>query len=249
LRRCALYAIACLTAPLFAAAGPATTTPAAITEADRLFGYGAHQTNERQALEILERALSSDPADYQLLWRAARSYYYVGESAAGKERVRYFERGIDAGKRATQQYADGVEGHFWLGATWGGYCREKGGVTAFKDVKNVRGEMELVLKLNSAYEEGAAYTALGEIDRQLPRLFGGNVKRAIITLESGMKVAPANIEIKFALAEAYADADRKNDARAQLEESLRLPVSSTRGPESRRAQENARSLLSKMQSK
>jgi tetratricopeptide (TPR) repeat protein len=231
------------------ASGAPSTSPAVISEADRLFGYGADQASERQALEILERALTSDPGDYQLLWRLARSYYYVGDGAPDKERVSFFERGIDAGKRASRQNADGVEGHFWLAANWGGVCREKRGIAAFKDVKYVRNEMEMALKLNSSYEDGAAYTALGEIDRQLPKLFGGSVKRAITTLEAGLKVAPDSTEIRFALAEAYLDSDRKNDARMQLEESLKLPVSSTRAPESRRAQEKARALLSKLPSK
>jgi hypothetical protein len=234
--------------PLLASGTP-STTPAAISEADRLFGYGANQADERQGLEILERALTAAPSDYQLLWRVARSYYYVGDGAPERERVSYFERGIDAGKRASRQYADGVEGHFWLGANWGGVCREKRGIGAFKDVKNVRNEMEIALKLNSSYEEGAAYTALGEIDRQLPKLFGGSVKRAVATLEAGLKVVPDSPEIRFALAEAYLDGDRKNDARMQLEESLKLPVSSARGPESRRAQEKARALLSKLPTK
>jgi tetratricopeptide (TPR) repeat protein len=234
--------------PLLASGAP-STTPAAISEADRLFGYGADQANERQALEILERALTADPADYQLLWRVARSYYYVGDGAPQRERVSFFERGIDAGKKASRQYADGVEGHFWLAANWGGVCREKGGIAAFKDVKNVRSEMEMALKLNSSYEEGGAYVALGEIDRQLPKLFGGSVKRAITTLETGLKLAPDSTEIRFALAEAYLDSDRKNDARIQLEESLKLPVSAARAYESRRAQEKARALLSKLPSK
>jgi tetratricopeptide (TPR) repeat protein len=234
--------------PLLASGAPSRTL-LAISEADRLFGYGADRANETQALEILERAVAAGPADYQLLWRLARSYYYVGDGAPEKERAGNFERGIDAGKRASQQYPDGVEGHFWLAANWGGFCREKRGITAFKDVKNVRSEMEIVLRLNAGYEEGAAYTALGEIDRQLPKLFGGSLKRAMATLETGLKIAPESPEIKFALAEAYLDADRKNEARTQLEESLKLPASSTRGTESRRAQEKARTLLNKLLSK
>src|SRR5207253_635583 len=99
-----------------------------ISDVDRLFGYGADPARERQALQILERAVASDPANYELLWRAARSYYYVGDAASGKEKVVYFERGIDAGKRAVAQNSNRVEGHFWLGASLGGLCRAIGGL-------------------------------------------------------------------------------------------------------------------------
>src|SRR5262249_53689618 len=158
----------------------------AIREADRLFGYGADYAHERQALETLERALTNDPNDYQLLWRAARSYFYVGDGAPAKERLGYFERGNAVGQRAVAKNPDGVEGHFWLGACYGGYCREKGGITAFRNVKKVRVEMETVLRLNAGYEDGSAYHALGEIDRQLPRIFGGDLKRSITYLERGL---------------------------------------------------------------
>jgi tetratricopeptide (TPR) repeat protein len=109
--------------------------------------------------------------------------------------------------------------------------------------------MEMVLRLNDGYEEGSAYTALGEIDRQLPGLFGGNLKRGIATLEQGLKVAPNNPEIKFALAESYLEAKRKDDALLQLHELLRLQLISQRAYLGRRTQERAQKLLSQLEKK
>jgi hypothetical protein len=223
--------------------------PLAIAEVDRLFGYGADYARESQALKILERDLANAPADYELLWRAARSYYYNGDGAPVKERLTYFERGIEAGKRAVAKNPQGVEGHFWLAASYGGFCREKGGLTAFSNVKYVRTEMEMVLRLNEAYEEGGAYTALGEIDRQLPKLFGGNLKRGIATLEHGVMIAPNNTGIRLALAKSYLDAKRKTDAQFQLRELLQLQLNSPRAYPGRRDQEEARKLLGKLDQK
>jgi tetratricopeptide (TPR) repeat protein len=221
-----------------------------VADVDGLFSYGADASREKRALEILERALAANPNDYDLLWRAARSYYYVGDGLQPKkERFAQFERGIDAGKRAIAQNPNGVEGHFWLGAVWGGYLRDKGGLTAFRNIKNVRTEMEIVVKLKPDYEEGNAYLALGEIDRQLPGLFGGNLKRGIATLETGLKIAPTNPEIKAALGEALIEANRKNEALVQLQEALQAPLSSTRAPHSRKAKERAQRLLNKLQAK
>jgi Tfp pilus assembly protein PilF len=87
---------------------------------------------------------------------------------------------------------------------------------------------------------------LGEIDRQLPRLLGGDDKRAVARLEQGLKIAPQSLEMKLALAEAYLDSNRKTDARRQLEELMNLPLSTARTNESRRAQEKARNLLTKL---
>jgi tetratricopeptide (TPR) repeat protein len=227
----------------------ATTASEAIAEADRLFGYGAEPANERRALELLDSAVKESPADYSLLWRAARSYYYTGDGVAAKERVKYFERGIEIANRAIAQNANGVEGHFWLAANQGGICREKGGLTAFKMVKKVRAELEIVLRLNDAYEEASVYTALGQIDRQVPGLFGGDIKRSIARLEQGLKIAPGNLELKQALAESYVEANRKADARRQLEDLLQLPLPAARANENLRAQVNARTLLAKLNKK
>jgi len=219
-----------------------------VSEVDRLFGYGADHADERQALELVERALTDAPTDYELLWRAARSYYYVGEGAAAKDRLKYYELGIEVGHRTVATNPESVEGHFWLAANYGGYCREKGGLTAFRTIKRVRAGMETVLQLNDGYEEASAYLALGEIDRQLPRLFGGNLKRSIAYLERGLNIAPTSSEIKCALAEAYLKANRKVEARRQLEELLQLPLIA-RVNENRRAQEKARRLLANLDKK
>ena len=226
------------------------TIPAAagtIDDVDRLFGYGSDHSNERQALQLIEAALKESPNDYQVLWRATRSLYYTADGLADeKERIKMYERAMEIGARAVAQNPNGVEGHFWLAANVGGFCRDKGGMTAFRNVKKARTGMEMVLKLNDAYEEGAAYMALGEIDRQLPGLFGGNLKRSIATLEKGLTVAPKNPEIKYALAESYREANRKADARKQIQELLELPLNSPRANEYKRAQEKARQLLPKL---
>ena len=64
-----------------------------------------------------------------------------------------------------------------------------------------------------------------------------------------MKAVPASIEIKYALAEAYLDAHLNDRARLELQDALKLPLSNTRTNESRRAQEKARKLLEKLNSK
>jgi tetratricopeptide (TPR) repeat protein len=211
-----------------------------------LFAYGTSHADENEALLLLERALKEDPNNYDLLWRAARSYYYTADGATPKGKINYYERGITIGNRAVAQNPNGVEGHFWLAANDGGYCEEKGGLTALRHVGKVRASMENVLRLNDKYEEGSAYAALGEMDRRLPGLFGGNLKRSIATLEKGLKLFPNNLEIKYALADSYREANRKAEARTQLQELLALPIDSPRATPFKRAQEKARALLPKI---
>ena len=216
-----------------------------IAEADGLFAYGEDRGRDRQALSIIERALETRADEYQLLWRAARVYYHVGDDAEAGEKQHYFERGIAAGQRAVALQPTGVEGHFWLGANYGGLSEVQGMVQAFQMIKHVRAEMETALRLQAGYEDGGAYLALGELDRQLPRLFGGSVKRAIAYLEQGLRVAPQNMAMRLALAEAYLDAGRRDDGHRQLLEILHMPVLPARTRANRATQEKARQLLSK----
>src|SRR5919204_1599746 len=81
-----------------AQASPTGADP--ITEADGLFAYGEDRARDRQALSIIERALQTRADEYQLLWRAARVYYHVGDDAEVGEKRYYFECGIATGQRA-----------------------------------------------------------------------------------------------------------------------------------------------------
>ena len=219
--------------------------PDPIREADRLFAHGEDFARDRQALETLERALATDSNNYQLLWRAARSYYYVGDSAPKSDKLGYFNKGVAVAQRAVAQQPNAVEGHFWLGANYGGQSELRGAFNALATVKKIRAEMETVVRLNPAYCDANAYLALGEIDRELPRLLGGNVKRAISSLEQGLRIAPKNLDIKLALAKAYREDGRKDDARRQLQEILQLPINPAEAKANREVQAQARELLNK----
>jgi tetratricopeptide (TPR) repeat protein len=224
-----------------------TATPAApnpTQDADRLFSHGEDAARDRQSFDTLDKAIASDANNYQLLWRFARACYYVGDEASS-DKVRYFERGIAAGQKAVALQPNAVEGHFWLGVCYGGYAEVKGALKALTTVKKIRAEMETVLRLNSGYEDANAYLALGEMDKELPRIFGGSTSRAIAYLEQGLKIAPRNTGIKLSLAEAYRDAGRRDDAHRQLQEILQLPIHPARAREQRSVQEKARRLLNK----
>jgi tetratricopeptide (TPR) repeat protein len=212
-------------------------------EADRLFTFGEDTERDKQSLAVIERELARNGNEYQWLWRAARAYYYVGDDAAKSEKLRYFEKGMGAGQRAVQQQPNAVEGHFWLAANYGGYSEEKGMFKALTMIKKIRAEMETVLRLDDRYHNGGAYLALGEMDRQLPRIIGGNLKRAISRLEQGLNIAPDNLEIKLALGQAFQEAGRKEDARRQFQEIIQKQA---RTRSERGIQEKAKRLLGKL---
>lgn len=220
---------------------PASTN--SYREADERFTFGEDHERDKQALTLIDQALSGNGNDYQWLWRRARVCYFIGDDAPSSDKLQYFEKGIDAGQRAIELEPNAVEGHFWLAVNYGGFSELKGGLKAISTVKTIRAEMEIVLRLNDRYNDGGAYLALGEIDRQMPKIIGGNLDRAIARLEQGERVAPDNLEMKLALAQAYQRAGRKQDARREFEEILqRRPKSNA----DRRIQEKATAMLAKL---
>ena len=224
-----------------AAVAPASDNP--FQEADNLFTFGEDAGRDKQSLSVIERALAANGKDYQWLWRAARVYYFVGDEAAKSEKLPFFEKGINAGERAIAEQPNAVEGHFWLAVNYGGYSEQKGMLKALAMVKKIRAEMETVLRLNDRYQDGGAYLALGEMDRELPRLMGGNLTRAIQRLEQGLSVAPDNLEIKLSLAQAYKEAGRKEDARRLFQE---IAQKQAKTQAERHVQEKAKRLISKL---
>jgi tetratricopeptide (TPR) repeat protein len=211
-------------APAQTKARAGTPPPTPFQEADRLFTYGEDTERDKQALAIIDRELAADATNYQWLWRAARVCYFVGEDAPKNDKLRYFNKGIDAGQRAVAREPNAVEGHFWLAVNHGGFSEQKGVFKALMTVKKIRAGMETVLRLNDRYQDGGAYLALGEMDRQLPRIVGGNLSRAIARLEQGLKVAPHNLELRLALAKAFEEAGRKADAKRELQALLSQPA-------------------------
>ncbi len=53
-----------------------------VADADALFSYGEDPARDLQALATLTRALVTEAHNYQVLWRAARAYYQVGDDAS-----------------------------------------------------------------------------------------------------------------------------------------------------------------------
>jgi tetratricopeptide (TPR) repeat protein len=188
-----------------------------IAEADNLYAGRSDLVKVRQGIVALRQAQAEDQSNYELAWRLAKFNYYVGShSPDSTERDKAFRDGIEAGKLAVRLQDGKPEGHFWLGANYGGSAKASvlSGLSEFDDIKR---EMETVLKLDEAYQSGSAYMALGQLYLEAPRFLGGDAQKAIEYFEKGIKVGPDNALLRSNLAAAYAEVHRNDDARKQIE--------------------------------
>lgn len=201
-----------------AVSGPPSGRSAAesVAEVDQLYAQRADLMKVRQALIALRQATSENPTNYELAWRVAKYNYYLGShTSEEREQEKAFHDGIEAGKLAVKLNNDRPEGHFWLGANYGGNA-EISTLAGLTDIEDIKREMETVLKIDESFEGGSAYLGLGQVYLKAPKIFGGDVAKAIGYLEKGIKVGPNNGLMRLRLAEGYAAANRDNDAREQL---------------------------------
>jgi len=216
------------------------------TRADELYAGRDTADNLKQLVLLMEQSTVRDPQNYEAWWRLARARYYAGDREKDQQKKsKLFLSGVDAAKKAIELDDKRVEGHFWYAANEGEYADLKGALQSLGLVKTIRKEFESALAINPAYENGTIFSALGQIDLNLPRILGGNEKRGIERLEAGLKVGPDNAELKVTLAEVYIKKGRKDEAKPLLESVIKN-IDPARSPvEMDELRTKARALLEK----
>ena len=218
----------------------------AIAEVDELYAGRADVVKVRQGIVALRQAQAEDQANYELAWRLAKFNYYLGaHSPDSIERDRAFHDGIEAGKLAVKLQDGKPDGHFWLGANYGGNAQISmlAGLSEIDDIKH---EMESVLKLDEGYQSGSAYLVLGQMYLESPGFLGGDTQKAIQYLEKGLRLGPDNSLLRAQLVAAYVEAHRNEDARKQIDALLAMKPAPGYEPEHNEALAEVRKLQEKL---
>lgn len=219
-----------------------------LAEAEPLYEGREDMTKARTAVTALRQAHAADYGNYEAAWKLARAAFFVGDRTDNdSERDDMFREGTLAGKAAVQLQPNKPDGHFWLGANYGGEAAHStlSNLSSFQDIK---GEMEAVLKLDESYQGYSAYVGLGRLYLQAPKVLGGNVNKAIEYLEKGIKLNPNNTIMRFHLAEAYEADNRNGDAKKQIETIMSITPDPKYVAEHKSAVEKAKKLLQNIES-
>ena len=219
-----------------------------IAEAEPLYAAREDMARARVAVTALRQAHSADYGNYEAAWKLSRAAYYVGDRTDNdSERDDMFREGIASGTAAVKQQPDKPEGHFWLGANYGGQAAHStlSNLSSFQDIKR---EMEAVLKIDEGYQGYSAYVGLGRLYLQAPKVLGGDVNKSIEYLEKGIKLNPNNTVMRLYLAQAYETANRNADAKKQIETLMTATPDPAYAAEHKDAVEKAKKLLAKIES-
>jgi len=228
---------------------PETNTPTTtsanedVAHALQLYAQREDLMKLREGVVSLRQATTKDPANYEAAWQLAKfDYYLATHTDDATERDKAFRDGIASGKAAVQLQNDKPDGHFWLGANYGGAAQHSA-IEGLATVDDIRNEMETVLRLNEGYQNGSAYMVLGLVYLNAPNIVGGDPKKAVELMEKGLRFGEENAFLHLHLAEAYAKVGRNNDARKQVNSILSMKPDQNYLPEYKEASNAANKLL------
>ena len=187
----------------------------------------------QQAEQIWADRLAKDPKDFVSAWKLAKARYWLGTHAEEKSRKPYLEAGIAAGRAAIAAASDKPEGHFWVAANMGALAESFGLRQGLKYRGDIKSELETVLKIDPAFQQGSADRALGRWYYKVPSLFGGSNKQSEAHLRKALTYNPASSATLYFLAETLIDEGKKDDARTVLQQLQQAPVDPDWAPEDR----------------
>jgi len=232
-----------LSAVLFVASGAAQTDG---KDPNRLYADREQLSSARQAADIWEARLTANSRDFESAWKLARACYWLGGHVPADEQRQQYERGIKAGMRAIELEPQRPDGHFWVAADMGAMAESFGLRAGIRYRGPIKTELETVLKIDPAYQQGSADRALGRWYFRVPRLFGGSKDKAIEHLKQSLTHAPESTATHFFLAEQYLDMDKPDDARREARAVLDAPLHPDWTPEDREFKQKAKALLEKI---
>ena len=200
---------------------------------DLLYTQRENIPKAQQAEQIWAERLAKDRKDFESAWRLARARYWLGGHAPEKTRKAYLEGGIAAGRAAIALAPNKPEGHFWVAANMGALAESFGLRQGLKYRGDIKDELETVLGLDPAFQQGSADRALGRWYYKVPGLFGGSNRKSEEHLRKSLTYNPTSSASLYFLAETLLDEGKKPEARKVLEQLLAAPADPDWAPEDR----------------
>jgi tetratricopeptide (TPR) repeat protein len=219
------FAIAAIPAAIQSGAAP--------RDPDALYAKREDLPSAREAAAIWQTRLQANAKDFESAWKLARADYWLGGHARENQRKAILEAGIGAARSAIALEPNRAEGHMWLAANMGALAESFGLRQGLKYRGAIKEELLTVLRIDPAFQQGSADRALGRWYFKVPALFGGSNKKSEEYLRRALAYNPNSTITHFFLAETLLDEGKKEEARAELQRVLDVPLDPDWTPEDR----------------
>ena len=222
---------------------PSSAARARQDDPDALYRQRDDIAAAQRAEHIWADRLARDAKDFQSAWKLARARYWLGTHGPEQSRKDALEGGIAAGRAAIAVAPNRPEGHFWVAANMGALAESFGLRQGLKYRGDIRSELETVLRLDPAFQEGSADRALGRWYEKVPGLFGGSSRQSEEHLRKSLTYNPNSTASLYFLAETLIDEKKRDEARTTLQRAIDAPLDPDWAPEDRDFKQKARVLL------
>jgi tetratricopeptide (TPR) repeat protein len=210
LRRPALVTLL-LFVPLHASA----ETP--VTEARALVArYHEDRGAIDRARDLLEAALARESQVDTMIMLSYVSFLWGDVRATTTHaKLAAYARGRELGKRAVELAPQNAEAHLWYAINTGRWGQTKGVLRSLFLLPTVREEIEILLQLDP--RSARAHSLAGNVDMEVPRLFGGDTEKAETHFKKGLSIDPRFTVLRIDLARLYIATGRYPEARQELQ--------------------------------
>ena len=215
-----------------------------LERADQFYRERADLSKVRLSLELLREALAQRD-DYELLWRMGRAHFFLGQEAKKKsEAGEHHQQGTRACEQAIRLEPARVKGHFWLGVNLALLAQTKTFPFSGYYALRARRELRRAVQIDPRYHGAGPLRVLARLEHKLPAILGGSRRRARLSFEKAIALAPTNTVTRIYYAEMLREEGNTNNARQQLEAILSAPHDPDWSFEIERDQSLAREILS-----
>lgn len=214
---------------------------------DLYFRRNESPENVYRIIEIIDDELASRSGDYELLWRAAQGYLFLGDNAGdSKDRLFLYEKGKEYAEQATAVNKNGYEGYYFLGVLIGCIGLERGVMNSLFMVKPMRNALERCLEIDP--ERAQAYNPLAQLYWKAPGrpLSIGNINTALEMAKKLVSLEPDSINNWYLYGNIALDAKDPELAKEALQKCIALPEDPKNPEYDRKIKESARELLLKL---
>jgi tetratricopeptide (TPR) repeat protein len=170
---------------------------------------------------LVERAVASDPSPAN--WTAlSRISFLWGDIRATtrEEKLEAYDRGRQAGRRATELAPRDAAAHFWYATNTGRWGQTNGVVRSLFLLSTVREQVAIALELDPNLT--GAYVVAGYVHYEVPGLLGGDLDRAEESFRTALAQVPnltaARVGLARTLAKRGKVAEARREAQAVLDE-------------------------------
>jgi hypothetical protein len=201
------------------------------------------QRDDRRVLaeqrRFLDERAQQPTADFELLWRAARVYFWLGDdpSQSAEERSKIGKTGWDYAERAIPLAPQKADGYYWAAVNMGNYALGLGVIKALSIglEGKFRERLGRAEQLAPGYNHGGIGVAWGRFFEKLPwpkrdRPKAEHVLRKVLAEQN-----PNNLRARVFLADTLAQDGHPQEAKQLLDQVAAAPVGRYDAAEERRA--------------